>query len=212
MYVPAQFREEDVPTLHALIREHSLATLVTWGPDGLEANHIPMEIDTDPLPYGTLRGHVARANPVWQSSAKDVHALAIFVGPQTYITPSWYKTKRETGKVVPTWNYAVVHVHGPLGIVEDRTWLYNLVTRLTHAHEAGRKPEWAVTDAPADFIDKQLGGIVGIEIPIVRLEGKWKVSQNREPADRAGVVSGLRAAPDRASQSMANLVETTLNP
>ncbi len=140
MYVPAQFREEDVPTLHALIREHSLATLVTWGPDGLEANHIPMEIDTDPLPYGTLRGHVARANPVWHSYAKDVHALAIFVGPQTYITPSWYKTKRETGKVVPTWNYAVVHAHGPLSIVEDRTWLYNLVARLTRAHEAGRQP------------------------------------------------------------------------
>jgi transcriptional regulator len=212
MYVPAQFREEDVPTLHALIREHSLATLVTWGPDGLEANHIPMEIEADPLPYGTLRGHVARANPVWQSYAKDVHALAIFVGPQTYITPSWYKTKRETGKVVPTWNYAVVHAHGPLGIVEDRTWLYNLVSRLTRAHEEGRQPEWAVTDAPADFIDKQLGGIVGIEIPIVRLEGKWKVSQNREPPDRAGVVSGLRADPDGTSQSMANLVETTLNP
>jgi transcriptional regulator len=212
MYVPAQFREEDVPTLHTLIREHSLATLVTWGADGLEANHIPMEIEADPLPYGTLRGHVARANPVWQSYAKDVHALAIFVGPQTYITPSWYKTKRETGKVVPTWNYAVVHAHGPLGIVEDRTWLYNLVSRLTRAHEEGRQPEWAVTDAPTDFIDKQLGGIVGIEIPIVRLEGKWKVSQNREPPDRAGVVSGLRADPDGTSQSMANLVETTLNP
>ena len=212
MYVPAQFREEDVPTLHRLIREHSLATLVTWGPDGLEANHIPMEIDTAPLPYGTLRGHVARANPVWQSYAKDVHALAIFVGPQTYITPSWYKTKRETGKVVPTWNYAVVHAHGPLSIVEDRTWLYNLVARLTRAHEAGRQPEWAVTDAPADFIDKQLGGIVGIEIPLVRLEGKWKVSQNREPADRAGVIAGLHAAPDGASQSMANLVESTLKP
>jgi transcriptional regulator len=211
MYVPPQFREEDVPTLHALIRAHSLATLVTCGPDGLEANHIPMEVDTDPVPYGTLRGHVARANPVWQSYAKDVHALAIFVGPQTYITPSWYKTKGETGKVVPTWNYAVVHAYGPLGIVEDRTWLYNLVARLTRAHEAGRQPAWAVTDAPADFIDKQLGGIVGIEIPIVRLEGKWKVSQNREPADRAGVVSGLRAAADGASHAMANLVASTLD-
>ncbi len=113
--------------------------------------------------------------------------------------------------MVPTWNYAVVHAHGPLGIVEDRTWLYNLVARLTRAHEAGRQPAWAVTDAPADFIDKQLGGIVGLEIPIVRLEGKWKVSQNREPADRAQVVSGLRATPDDASQAMARLVANTLD-
>ncbi|MGH7332039.1 MAG: FMN-binding negative transcriptional regulator [Candidatus Rokuibacteriota bacterium] len=211
MYVPAQFRVDDVPTLHALIREHSLATLVTVGPDGLVANHIPMEIDADPLPHGTLRGHVARANPVWHSSRRDLHALAVFVGPQTYITPSWYKTKQETGKVVPTWNYAVVHAYGPLGIVEDRAWLRNLVDRLTGAHEAGRNPRWAVTDAPDDFIDKQLGGIVGIEIPIVRLEGKWKVSQNREPADRAGVVSGLRAAPDNVSHAMARLVANTLD-
>jgi len=212
MYVPAQFREDDVPTLHTLIREHSLATLVTLGAGGLVANHIPMEIDAAPLPYGTLRGHVARANPVWHSFTSDVHALAIFVGPETYITPSWYQTKRETGKVVPTWNYAVVHAYGPLGIVEDRTWLRDLVERLTRTHEAGREPMWAVTDAPADFIEKQLGGIVGIEIPVARLEGKWKVSQNREPADRVGVVSGLRATADEASHGMANLVENTLDP
>lgn len=211
MYVPAQFREDDVPTLHALIKEHSLATLVTLAPDGLVANHIPMEIDPEPLPWGTLRGHVARANPVWQSYAKDVQALAIFMGSQTYITPSWYKTKQDTGKVVPTWNYAVVHAYGPIGIVDDRTWLRNLVERLTRAHEAGRQPSWAVTDAPDDFIEKQLKAIVGIEIPIVRLDGKWKVSQNREPADRAGVVSGLRAAPDGVSQSMADLVAKTLD-
>jgi transcriptional regulator len=137
MYVPPQFREEDVPTLHALIRAHSLATLVTCGPDGLEANHIPMEVDTDPVPYGTLRGHVARANPVWQSYAKDVHALAIFVGPQTYITPSWYKTKGETGKVVPTWNYAVRprvrparHRGGPDLALQSR--------RAAHARPRGR--------------------------------------------------------------------------
>jgi len=212
MYVPAQFREDDVTTLHALIREHSLATLVTLGPDGLVANHIPMEIDADPLPWGTLRGHVARANPVWQSYAKDVQALAIFMGPQTYITPSWYKTKQDTGKVVPTWNYAVVHAYGPLGIVDDRTWLRHLVERLTRAHEAGRRPPWSVTDAPDDFIERQLKSIVGIEVSIARLEGKWKVSQNREPADRAGVVSGLRGAADGVSQSMADLVAKTLDP
>jgi len=211
MYVPAQFRKDDVAMLHALIREHSLATLVTLGANGLVANHIPMEIDPDPLPWGTLRGHVARANPVWQSYAKDVQALAIFVGPQTYITPSWYRTKQETGKVVPTWNYAVVHAYGHLGIVEDRTWLRNLVERLTRTHEAGRQLSWSVTDAPDDFIEGQLKGIVGLEICIARLEGKWKVSQNREPTDRTGVVSGLRAAADGDSQAMADLVAKTLD-
>ena len=212
MYVPAHFREGDVPTLHALIREHSLATLVTMGPDGLAANHIPMEIDADPLPHGTLRGHVARANPVWHNHTRDLHALAIFMGPQSYITPSWYSTKQETGKVVPTWNYAVVHAHGPLHIVEDRIWLRKLVERLTHSHERNRQPAWAVTDAPADFIDAQLGAIVGIEIPIARLEGKWKVSQNRGRDDRAGVVAGLRANADAVSHHVADLVEKTLEP
>ena len=210
MYVPDQFRESDVPTLHALIRAHTLATLVTLGPGGIEANHIPMEIDPEPGPLGTLRGHVSKSNPVWREARGDVHALAVFVGAQSYVTPSWYRTKQETGKVVPTWNYAVVHASGPLRIVHDREWLRGLVTRLTNTHEGSAPDAWRVTDAPADYIDRMLGGIVGLEMPLARLEGKWKVSQNREAVDRAAVVSGLRATGDPGRRAMADLVEKTL--
>ena len=212
MYLPAHFKEEDVATLHALIRAHPLATLVTLGADGLDANHIPMEIDPGPGPLGTLRGHVARANPVWRSHRGDVHALAIFAGPDTYISPSWYRAKEESGRVVPTWNYVVVHAHGPLVAIEDREWLRRFVTRLTDRHEGDRPDRWHVTDAPADYIDRQLQAIVGIEIPLARLEGKWKMSQNREAADRAGVVTGLRAAGDPTSRAVADHVEKTLDP
>jgi transcriptional regulator len=211
MYLPAHFREDDVAALHALIRDHSLATLVTLGPEGLVANHIPMEIDPDPLPWGTLRGHVARANPVWHSAAADVPALAIFVGPQGYITPSWYATKRDTGKVVPTWNYVAVHAYGPLRAVDDPAWLRDFVGRLTARHEAGRAPAWRITDAPDDYIDRQLKGIVGIEIPVTRFEGKWKVSQNRERADRTGVVAGLRAEGGEPQAALADIVAKKLD-
>lgn len=211
MYLPAHFREDDVASIHALIRDHSLATLVTLGPEGLVANHIPMEIDPDPLPWGTLRGHVARANPVWHGANADVPALAIFVGPQGYITPSWYATKLDTGKVVPTWNYVAVHAYGPLRAIDDPAWLRDFVGRLTDRHEAGRAPMWRITDAPHDYIDRQLKGIVGIEIPVTRFEGKWKVSQNREPADRAGVVAGLRAEGGEPQGALADLVEKTLD-
>jgi transcriptional regulator len=211
MYVPAHFREDDVAALHALVRAHPLATLVTLGAGGLVANHIPMEIDPEPGPHGTLRGHVARANPVWKEARPDVDALAIFVGPEIYDTPSWYPAKQEHGRVVPTWNYAVVHAHGPLRFVEDRAWLRALVTRLTQAHEAGRAPAWQVTDAPEEFVERQLGGIVGVEMPVARLEGKWKVSQNRGAADRAAVASALREAGDPRSQAMADLVQGALD-
>jgi transcriptional regulator len=206
MYNPPHFKEERVEVLHELIRRHPLATLVTLGPDGLTANHIPLEIDPEPAPFGTLRGHVARANPVWRIRAADVDTLVIFSGPQRYITPAWYATKQVSGKVVPTWNYVVVHAHGPLHVIDDRAWLRSFVTRLTDRHESARAEPWRVTDAPADFVDKQLAGIVGIEVPVRRLEGKWKVSQNRDPADRAGVVAGLRGTDDPAGQGMADLI------
>jgi transcriptional regulator len=211
MYLPAHFEEPDVPTLHALIRAHPLATLVTLDGGELTANHIPMLIDPEPSPWGTLRGHVARANPVWEA-ARDRAALAVFVGPQTYVTPSWYQTKREHGRVVPTWNYAVVHVHGPLRAIDDREWLRAFVTRLTDTHEAGRSPVWHVTDAPAEHVDRLLGSIVGLEIPVARMVGKWKVSQNQHAANRAGVVSGLRAESDDDSRAMADLVERVRDP
>ena len=194
MYVPAHFEETRFEVLHQLIHEHPLAALVTLGPAGLEANHIPLELDPAPAPLGTLRGHVARGNPVWRELSRDVEALAIFQGPQAYISPAWYPTKRETGKVVPTYNYAVVHAYGPVRIIEDRAWLRGLVERLTTRHEAGRPGAWKVTDAPADFVEQMLGAIVGIEIPLTRLVGKWKVSQNRPAADREGVVQALRGS------------------
>ena len=173
-----------------MIRNYPLAALVTYTPTGLVANHIPFEIDPDPAPFGTLRGHLARANPQWRSLS-DTPALAIFQGPSAYVSPAWYATKRETGKVVPTWNYAVVHAHGPVRVVDDRDWLRSFVTRLTERHESARPDPWELTDAPADYIESQLAAIVGIEMSIARLEGKWKASQNRPEADRAGVVEGL---------------------
>jgi len=207
MYVPAHFEETRLAVLHDLVRNHPLATLVTLDQDGLNANHIPIELDPEPSPLGTLRGHVSRANPMWRDFSADVGTLVIFQGPETYITPSWYQTKQESGKVVPTWNYAVVHAYGPLRIVEDPVWLRALVERLTDRHEAQRAEPWEVADAPEDYIKGQLGGIVGIEIPIARLIGKWKVSQNRPDADRKGVVQGLQELGMSDGGCMADLVD-----
>lgn len=209
MYLPEHFSESRVEVMHALMREHPLAVFVTLGPDGLNANHLPIEIDPEPAPFGTLRGHVARANPVWRDFAADVDALVVFQGPAIYVTPAWYPTKRETGKVVPTYNYAVVHAYGPLRIVEDAAWLRNLVERLTEKFEATRADPWHVNDAPASYIDAQLRAIVGIEIPISRLLGKWKMSQNKAAVDRGGVARGLRASDDPAAGALARLVEPT---
>lgn len=206
MYVPKHFAETRVETLHELMRAHPLAALVTLTPDGLDANHIPFELDPAPAPFGTLRGHIARANPLWRDASREVGALAIFQGPGTYISPSWYPTKQETGKVVPTWNYAIVHAHGPLRVIEDRHWLRELVERLTNRHEAGRRDPRKVTDAPADFIDQQLGAIIGLELPIARLVGKWKTSQNRPARDQDGVVAGLLQEGHESAAAMAELV------
>src|SRR6476620_7441269 len=152
MYSPSQFEETRIEELHALIRAHPLGTLITLGRAGLEANHIPFEVSADPAPFGTLRGHVARANPVWQDFSADTGVLVVFQGPSAYITPSWYETKRETGKVVPTYNYAVVHAYGSMRAIEDRVWLRALVGRLTDRFEAPRSQPWQVSDAPVDFV------------------------------------------------------------
>jgi transcriptional regulator len=175
-------------------------------PSGLDANHIPFEVDPEPLPFGTLRGHIARANPLWRDFSRDVGALVIFQGPSEYISPSWYPSKRETAKVVPTWNYAVVHAHGPLQVIDDRAWLRGFVERLTNRHEAGHREPWKVTDAPSHFIEKQLGAIIGLEIPVTQLIGKWKVNQNRPAKDRAGVVEGLLQEGHDSAVAMASLV------
>jgi transcriptional regulator len=206
MYNALAFRETRTEVMHALMRAHPLATLVVLTAKGLEANHIPLLVDAFPAPdgaqgdsgaaasqgsLGVLRGHVARANPVWRTFDASAEVLAVFQGPQGYVTPSWYPSKVEHGKVVPTWNYAVVHAYGPLVIHDDAEWLRGLVTQLTQSHEAARERPWQVTDAPADYIDSMLKAIVGIEIPISRLEGKWKLSQNRLPQDREGVINAL---------------------
>jgi transcriptional regulator len=206
MYAPKHFEETRVEVLHDLIRSYPFGALVTMTPDGLDANHIPFEIDPAPGPFGTLRGHVARANPVWRDRAPDAAALVIFQGVDSYVSPSWYPTKMETGKVVPTWNYVVVHAHGVPRFIDDRAWLRAFVEKLTSRHEAGRREPWKVTDAPADFIDKQVGAIIGLEMPITRLVGKWKVSQNRPSQDRDGVVEGLLREGGQSGAAMADLV------
>ena len=207
MYEVEAFSEARVEVLHALIKAHPLATLVTVNAQGLEANHIPLLIDPDPVPFGTLRGHVARANPVWRTFRTDTDVLAVFQGPQAYITPSWYVSKAQHGKVVPTWNYAVVHAHGPLRTVEDAAWLRALVTRLTASQESRRDKPWQVTDAPGDYVNTMLQAIVGIEIPVRRLQGKWKMSQNRLPQDREGVINALHSQSDAASRAMLDAMD-----
>lgn len=207
MYIPAHFEETSIEILHELIRNHPLATLVTLSADGLNANHLPLELDPEPTPYGTLRGHVARANPVWRDFNRDVEAMVIFQGANSYITPSWYATKKETGKVVPTWNYAVVHAYGALKIIEDETWLQALVERLTNHHEATNENPWKVSDAPENYIEPMLRAIVGIEIPITKISGKWKVSQNQPHANRVGVIAGLREMNDDNAVAMSELVQ-----
>ncbi|MBN1238960.1 MAG: FMN-binding negative transcriptional regulator [Gammaproteobacteria bacterium] len=207
MYLQKQFEEPDVRVLQALIRSHPLGTWVTHGDGELIVNHVPFLLDPDRGPHGTLAGHVSRSNPIWQLFSKNVPSVVAFQGAEAYITPSWYPSKHAHGKAVPTWNYAVVHAHGLPRAVDDRAWLLEHVARLTDTHEAGQARPWKVSDAPADYVEQMIGGIVGIEIPISKLVGKWKVSQNRPMADRLGVVAGLTARGDGRSLDMAALVE-----
>jgi transcriptional regulator len=203
LYVPPHFREDRVPVLHAAIRGIRLATLVTAGPDGPVASHVPMILDPEPAPFGTLRGHLARANPQGRGAVPDLSALAVFLGPEAYVTPAWYPTKAQTHKVVPTWNYVAVHAAGTLRWFDDPDRLLALVTELTETQEVGRSAPWAVSDAPADYIKSMLKGIIGFDLAIARLDGKWKLSQNRTADDRAGVAAGLA---DEGESEVAALV------
>jgi transcriptional regulator len=207
MYIPTHFDEPRTEVMYELMRARPLATLVTLSSSGLNANHIPLVLTDNPAPYGTLRGHVARANVLWRDLATDVEALAVFQGPDAYITPSWYATKQETGgKVVPTWNYAVVHAYGNLRVVDDPAWLREQMEALTDHSEAAFAEQWAVADAPHDYTEKLIAAVVGIEMVITRLTGKWKVSQNQPAQNQAGVVHGLHARGDSEAAEMAALV------
>ena len=205
MYQPPPFREDRIEVLHDLIRTHPLGLLITAGSGGLLANPLPFLIDERPGPRGRLRAHLARPNPQVDDLAVADTCLIVFQGPQHYITPSWYATKRETGKVVPTWNYVTVQVRGRPALVDDATWLRQLLDDLTDRHERARSQPWSVADAPARFVAGQIKGIVGLDIPIDRIDGKWKVSQNRPAADRQGVAAGLRGDGGSA-EAMATLV------
>jgi transcriptional regulator len=205
MYLPSHFEETRTSVLHETMRANPFSTLVTLTAHGLDANHLPMEIDPDPAPYGTVRGHVARANPVWRDlQSHDV--LAIFQGPHTYISPSWYPTAQESRKAVPTWNYVVVHAHGVIRIIDDVEWVRAQLAGLVTRFESHRASPWRMSDMPSDYVESLIRGVVGFEIRIARLIGKWKVSQNRPAADVKGIVDGLRATGTESDLDMAQLV------
>jgi len=207
MYVPEVFEEKRVAVLHDLIRRYPFGTLVTLSERGLEANHIPFLVEPTPEPFGVLYAHVSRANPVWRDLSSIREVLAVFQGPQGYISPSWYASRTETGMVVPTWNYAVVHVYGRLEAVQDAAWLRSVVDRLTNTHEAGQAEPWSMSEPPAHYIEKQLSAIVGLKLTITRLLGKWKMSQNRPLQDRASVTRTLLEQGTGPSAAMAESIE-----
>ena len=207
MYIPKAFQVENLPAIHQSMRQCALPVLVSLTDDGLLATHFPLLLDSTAGPFGTLHGHIARANPQWHGKKNESEALVIFAGLDTYVSPNWYPAKAETGRVVPTWNYAAIHAYGPAVFYEDPGRLRQIVTRLTNHHEASFPKPWQVTDAPESFIEGQLKAIVGFEMQITRLEAKQKFNQNRSAADRAGVVNGLRSLDDPRKSEVADWME-----
>lgn len=206
MYVPSHFREDDLTVLHEQIRRSRLATLVSHGADGVQASHVPMLLDAGAGPYGTLVCHLARANPHWRSLGED-EVLVVFRGEDAYVSPSWYTAKREAGTVVPTWNYVAVHAWGVPRVIEDEDELRAIVSRLADVHEAKQPRPWSVADAPQQYITAMLRGIVGIAIPIARIQGKWKLDQDETDVDLRGAVDGLRASGDPRDRATADAME-----
>jgi transcriptional regulator len=206
MYTPKHHEELDLAVLHALIKAHPLGAWVIQSEGEIVVNHIPLLLDATRGKHGTLVGHVARANAAWKSFSTTSNSIVIFQGAESYITPSWYPSKHEHGKVVPTWNYAVVHAHGIPRAIDDRDWLLEHLTQLTHEHESKQALPWKLSDAPQDFIRRMMQAIVGIELPIDKLVGKWKVDQDSVDADKLGVVAGLMERGDSPSKEMAALV------
>lgn len=211
MYIPKHFEEARLDVLHDLMRAHPFASFITMGADGLSVDHLPFTVSPEPPPFGVLRCHVARANPVWKGFSTSIESLVVFNGPHAYISPSWYASKKEHGKVVPTWNYAVVHAFGWPQVKDEPDWLTDLLVDLTDQHEAAQTYPWKISDAPKEYTDKMLRSIVGIEIPITRIYGKWKQSQNRSVEDRQGVIAALETCADHQSKTVAELVRSTLD-
>ncbi|WP_374322513.1 FMN-binding negative transcriptional regulator [Aquipseudomonas alcaligenes] len=203
MYLPSAFRQDDLAELHAQIQASPFALLTSAGAAGVQASHLPLLLAPDEGEFGTLYGHFARANPHWRDLQGSAEALAVFSGPDAYISPGWYPAKAEHGKVVPTWNYIAVHARGPVELIEEPERLLQIVSRLSDQHESGRERPWAVSDAPREYIDSMLRAIVGFALPIRRLEGKWKLGQNRSAADQAGVRDGLAASPSPGDRELA---------
>ncbi len=210
MYLPRKFSEDRIEVLHAAMLEIGAAAVVGQGPDGPIASHVPIELDPEPAPWGTIRCHFARANPQARTIAAGAELLLIFQGPQGYVSPNWYPSKRETGKVVPTWNYVAVHAYGTAIPFEDVETLRAHLGALTDRFEAGSAVPWKIDDAPAGYIDGMCRAIIGIEIRLTRIEGKWKQSQNRTRHDRLGVINGLRAQGNETSLKIADSVEAAL--
>ncbi len=207
MYIPKANEETRLPVLHDFIRANPLATLVTMGNSGMIASHIPLVLDDDNSQFGLLKGHISRANTQWKDIETAIDALAIFAGDHHYITPNWYPSKHQDAKQVPTWNYVVTHCYGPLKLIEDPQWLLAHLETLTSIHEASNPVPWKVTDAPPEFNRALLNGIIGLELPIRKIEGKWKVSQNRNAQDRQGVIEGLTQLDTPESLAMKDLVQ-----
>jgi transcriptional regulator len=206
MYIPPSFAERDVPVLHAFIEAHPLGALVTASSSGLFATHLPMVLDRTRGAHGTLQGHIARANPHHELAGESSEALVLFTGADSYVTPSLYPSKAKDGKVVPTWNYIAVHAHGTLRFVREPTALRRHLEQLTAQHESARPRPWSIADTPDGYVDKLLGAIVGVEIEITRLDGKWKMSQNRPADDIEGVIEGLGASEDPRQREVAEIV------
>jgi transcriptional regulator len=207
VYIPKANEETRLPVLHDFIRANPLATLVTMGNSGMIASHIPLVLDDDNSQFGLLKGHISRANTQWKDIETAIDALAIFAGDHHYITPNWYPSKHQDAKQVPTWNYVVTHCYGPLKLIEDPQWLLAHLETLTSIHEASNPVPWKVTDAPPEFNRALLNGIIGLELPIRKIEGKWKVSQNRNAQDRQGVIEGLTQLDTPESLAMKDLVQ-----
>jgi transcriptional regulator len=212
MYTPAPFKEDRTDVLHAMMQDIGAAAIVGHGEDGLVATHAPIELDPEPAPFGTVRFHFAKANPQAGAIKEGQEILLIFQGPQGYITPSWYPSKHLTGKAVPTWNYVAIHAYGKVSAFEDATRLLAHLAALTARFERAYHLPWTIDQAPEGFIDGMCRAVTGFEIPLERIEGKWKMSQNKSAHDRIGVINGLRAQGDGLGQIMADLTEAAQDP